>query len=89
MTVKFVTKVLAIDHHRNGVSGCPFDIVLFKYKKRRMVGIVLDSTDSCPCVVLDVDLLSQGNIEFGTNSWRGDDFYPELKAIIEKRYEEQ
>ena len=89
MTTKFVTKVLAIDHHRNGVTGCPFGIVLFNYGKRKMVGIILDNEDLCPCVVLDVDLLSQGNIEFGTNSWRGDDFYPELKAVIEKRYGER
>ena len=38
-----------------------------------------NSDSGCvPCYVLDVRLAAQGNIEFGSNSWRGDNYFPEL-----------
>jgi hypothetical protein len=38
--------------------------------------------------VLDVDLLSQGAIEFPENGWRGDEFEKELRSTID-RYEDE
>jgi len=85
---KQVRKVLKVDHHRNGISGEPFYVVLFesgghrKKDRTRMVGIVFDSPYHC--AVFDVDLLAKGCIEFIENSWRGDWFEPELRDAIAK-----
>jgi hypothetical protein len=34
------------------------------------------------CAVFDVDLLKDGDIQFGHNSWRGDYFESELREVI-------
>jgi hypothetical protein len=71
--------------HRNGISGARFDVVLFKDKGRkatRKVAILFD--DPGYCAVLDVALLAAGDIAFGSNSWRGDDYEPHLRKAIEQ-----
>lgn len=76
--------IIAIAHHRNGVAGTPFDVVLFKERGRdgsRKVGIVFD--DPTYCAVLDIAKLAAGDIAFGSNSWRGDDYEPELRRLID------
>ena len=72
-------KIIAIDHHRNGVGGAPFAVVLFKDAREPgvKVGIVFD--EPWHCAVLDVALLSAGDIAFGSNSWRGDVYEPALR----------
>lgn len=70
--------------HRNGTSGAPFHVVLFEDigdEGSRKVGIVFDSPSHV--AVLDVDLLAEGIITFGQNSWRGDVFEPELRQHID------
>jgi len=77
--------IIASDHHRNGVAGAPFDIVLFKERGAngsRKIAIVFDAPDHC--AVLDVDKLAAGDIAFGSNSWRGDDYEPYLRQAIEE-----
>jgi hypothetical protein len=76
-------KILDTAHHRNGVAGTPFDVVLFKVVREQgvKVGILFD--DPGHCAVLDVTLLSADDIAFGSNSWRGDDFEPVLRQSIE------
>ena len=75
-------KLIAIDRHRNGVGGATFDVVLFKAAREpgRKVAILFDEPDHC--AVLDVKLLAAGDIAFGSNSWRGDDYEPELRRAI-------
>lgn len=85
---------LDIARHRNGVSGEPFYVVLFEEGGRNMLGIVFDGSVPAdegdepnePCdprvAVLDRDLLAQGIIGMGDNSWRGDQFEPALVAAI-------
>jgi len=73
-------KIIAIAHHRNGVTGAPFAVVLFSESRRRMAGIVFD--DPGYCAILDVDLLAAGDIAFGSNSWRGDAYEPHLRHAI-------
>ncbi|HYV38107.1 MAG TPA: hypothetical protein VE988_20645 [Gemmataceae bacterium] len=79
-------KLIAIDRHRNGVGGAPFTVVLFKQSREpgRKVAILFDAPDHC--VVLDVKLLAAGDIAFGSNSWRGDDYEPELRRLIAVSY---
>ena len=62
----------------------PFAVVLFKERGRdgsRKVGIVFD--EPYHCAVLDVAKLAAGDIAFGSNSWRGDDYEPHLRHAIE------
>ena len=78
-------KVLSVEHHRNGVHGNSFYVVLFKHGHTTKVGIVFD--DPGNVAVLDVGLLAQNNIEFGENSWRGDEFESELRKAVESYIE--
>lgn len=77
-------KIIAIAHHRNGVRGTPFDVVLFRERGSRMAGIVFDEPDYC--AVLDVQMLAAGDIAFGSNSWRGDEYERHLRKAI-KQYQ--
>jgi len=76
-------KILATARHRNGVAGSPFDVVLFKVQREQgvKVGVLFDDPGSC--AVLDVTLLAAGDIAFGSNSWRGDDYEPALRRAID------
>jgi len=83
MTMKL--KILDTAHHRNGISGAPFHAVLFHDRGpegSRKVGILFD--DPGHCAVLDIDKLALGDITFGSNSWRGDDYEPYLRQAIEQ-----
>jgi len=73
-------KILATAHHRNGICGAPFAVVLFEdqgSQASRKVAVLFDN--EYHCAVLDVAKLAAGDIAFGSNSWRGDDFEPELR----------
>ena|SRR5260370_18901112 len=73
-------KVINIDHHRNGICGAPFDVVLFDDQGpegSRKVAILFEQ--EYHCAVLDVTKLAAGDIAFGSNSWRGDRFEPFLR----------
>jgi hypothetical protein len=75
--------IIDIAHHRNGICGAPFDVVLFKDKGpegSRKVSIVFDEPHHC--AVLDVAKLAAGVIHFGENSWRGDNYEPHLREAI-------
>jgi hypothetical protein len=78
-------KIIDTAHHRNGISGAPFDVALFEERDpeaSRKIGIIFQEPHHC--AVLDVGKLTQGDITFGSNSWRGDQYEPHLrKAIVE------
>lgn len=72
-----------VDHHRNGICGAPFDVFLFEDSEnpgRRKLGILFEKAHHC--AVLDVGLLTKGDIAFGSNSWRGDQYEPHLRAAL-------
>jgi len=79
-------KIEKVEHHRNGVSGNSFNVVLFEFKEdgktHRMIGIVFEENKSV--AVLDRDLLAKDTIEFLKNSWRGDHFEESLREAIEQ-----
>jgi len=79
-------KLTIIDtaHHRNGICGAPFAVVLFEDsgpEGSRKIGILFD--EPYHCAVLDVAKLTAGDIAFLSNSWRGDHYEPHLRKAIE------
>jgi hypothetical protein len=77
-------KIIDTAHHRNGVCGAPFDIVLFQDKGpegSRKVGILFDEPHHC--AILDVAKLAAGDIAFASNSWRGDHYESSLRQLTE------
>ena len=83
--------VKEIEYHRNGISGNGFHVIKFNCKEDgknlHMVGILFEEQGSC--AVFDQDLLGQGNIKFGENSWRGDVYEDKLRKAIKDMYDEQ
>jgi hypothetical protein len=76
-------KIIAFAHHRNGICGAPFDVILFEDagpEGSRKLAILFKK--EAHCAVLDVDKLAQGDIAFGSNSWRGDHFEQPLRKAI-------
>lgn len=64
-------------YHRNGSIGTPFCVSIFTDEKgRRYLGVTFDAPGHY--AVFDIDLLNQEVIDFGLNSWRGQDFVDEL-----------
>lgn len=83
MQNQFVSRIIEVAFHRNGISGAPFHVVNFiDTEDHRKVGILFD--DDFHCAVLDIDLLNDNVIAFIKNSWRGDRYEPELREAIEE-----
>ena len=75
-------KILQVAWHRNGIAGEAFHVVRFQNDEQNMVGIVFK--DRGHVAVLDTDLLHDGIIAMGENSWRGDVFEPQLREAVEQ-----
>jgi len=86
MKREYVGKVEQIAYHRNGVSGNGFHAVLFKAKDggHKMLSIVFDEPGSV--AVIDLELIPEHGVTFGQNSFRGDNFAPELRDAIRKKW---
>jgi hypothetical protein len=79
-------RIIALAHHRNGVGGAPFDVALFKERGPEgslKVGILFEQP--CHCAILDVAKLAAGDIAFGSNSWRGDEYEAPLRQAVNAR----
>lgn len=79
-----ISSVQSVDYHRNGVAGEGFHVITFTMRdgreRRPMVATVFATPGQI--AVLDVGKLADGDVAFGSNSWRGDDFEPELRQAI-------
>lgn len=89
-----------IAHHRNGVSGVPFYVIKFRDETpdepwHEMVGVIFDRDEyeqarkkgdwpNPYCAVLDTDMLTNGIVTFGPNSFRGDAYVDALCGAIKK-----
>jgi hypothetical protein len=84
-----VGKVREIAFHRNGVCGAGFYAVRFTgagdVAGREFVATVFDTPGHCAVLAID---RPQDGVAFGANSWRGDNFEPELRAAIAKQNDE-
>jgi hypothetical protein len=66
--------VEAKDHHRNGVTGEPFNVYIFNDPENgRMVGI---DFGGARFAVLNIEQLAKGDIAFMSNSWKGECYAP-------------
>ena len=88
-------KISNVQYHRNGVSGMPFYAVNFDDKDiGNMIGIVFPKYDpdkerytggfNPRVAIFQTELLGQGNINFGENSYRGDCYADDLIKAINK-----
>lgn len=83
MDRKYVSLVQKVSFHRNGVGGAGFYAVLFvSMEGEQMVASLFDEPDYC--AVYQVNKLADGDVEFGSNSWRGDNFECELRPMVEE-----
>lgn len=78
-------EVVTVEHHRNGISGEPFHVVLFNWtdddgRARKMLATVFSAPMAT--AVLDVEQAARGEVGFGVNSWRGDQFDAALRRAI-------
>lgn len=81
-------RIIDIARHRNGIGGAPFDVVLFADtgdRTGRKLAILFEPRGFC--AVLDLDKLAEGDIAFGSNSWRGDDYEPLLRSAISMHHQ--
>jgi hypothetical protein len=86
---RLTIKLRALAYHRNGISGAPFHVAIFEDSEepnQPKVGIVFD--DRNHVAVLDTTKLSNDEITFGENSYRGDVFEPLLRKAIQQTYAE-
>ena len=78
-----IKRIIDIAFHRNGICGAPFHAILFEdagTEGSRKVGIIFPDPG---CVaILDVAKLATGDVRFGSNSWRGDNYEPLLRRVI-------
>lgn len=70
-------KIIKKDHHRNGVSGEPFEVAIVEENGERMLVVMFP--EKCHTAAFNIDLLAKGDIEFGSNSYRGDYFESALR----------
>ncbi len=74
--------ITAVQSHRNGISGAPFHAVTFRDREHGpMVAVIFEQPHHV--AVLQLDKLTAGDIAFGSNSWRGDQFEPFLRSAID------
>jgi hypothetical protein len=77
--------IIDIAFHPNGICGAPFHVVLFEDRGpegSRKVAVLFDEPHHC--AVLNVAKLAAGDITFGSNSYRGDNYEPHLrKALVD------
>lgn len=82
-----INRIIAVDRHRNGICGAPFDVVLFEDagdEGGRKFAVLFEPQYFC--AVLDVDKLAAGDIAFGSDSWRGDDCKPALRNVVQMHH---
>ena len=76
-------KIINFATHRNGITGAPFHVLVFRDPNEgRMLGIVFEQ--AYHVAVFNLDKLALGNIAFGENSWRGDQYEPHLRKAVAK-----
>ncbi len=74
-------KIESIAFHRNGICGAGFYAVLFTDPEQGLMYAALFDEPG-HCAVVNVVLLAKGNVAFGENSWRGDQYESALRPLV-------
>lgn len=78
-------KLIKTEYHRNGLISTAYNVIIFKDDDgSKKIGIIFDTDDEHCIAVFNKDLLDKDIIEFGKNSWIGDNYSDDLKKMIEK-----
>lgn len=87
-------KIKKLEYHRNGVAGEGFWVALAERSGPNQATfdnfVIIRFDDSnghggVLCAAFDVDMLANGNIAFGENSWRGDVYAPFIDEAIDAK----
>lgn len=85
-----------ISYHRNGVGGEGFYAIIFtapepEYPGKFVASIFIDDEElytkayiNPRCSVFNICLFDNHGVEFGANSWRGDEFFYALRPAIQE-----
>ena len=75
-------RLIRVDHHRNGVDGESFDVIQFNDPEYgRMMGVVYPATFHV--AVFNMGKIGEGDTGMGSNSWRGDQYEPWLRLVLD------
>lgn len=80
-------KVVKAAFHRNGIAGDPFYVGIVRERGCDML-VVTFLSDPLRTAAFDIELLGEGNIAFGENSFRGDQYSREYREEIIKAVDE-
>jgi hypothetical protein len=69
------------DFHRNGVSGLPFQVAIVKHEGEGDMLVVMFENEG-HTAVFNLDKLAMGDISFGSNSYRGDQYEHALRGEL-------
>lgn len=76
-------QIVDMDHHRNGVSGMPFQVALVDDPNDGDTKLVIMFQAEGHTAVLSLDQLIQNeDIKFGSNSYRGDHYEHVLRPLM-------
>lgn len=87
-TKPLIRRIEQVAYHRNGVSGLGFHAIIFiargpaidSLSDERFLASVFKAKGAVS--VISLDRTENNGVTFGDNSWRGDDFEPELRAAV-------
>lgn len=74
-------RVLKQARHRNGIAGEPFTVAIIKDVDGSKKLVVMFEQEA-HTAVFDLALLAEEVIEFGENSWRGDEYESKLRETL-------
>ena len=75
-------QIVASARHRNGVGGVPFQVSIFEDAGRRFLSF--DFGKNRGFGMVDLDLAAAGDIQYGSNSWRGDQYEKAVREAIDR-----
>lgn len=75
-------QIINASFHRNGVAGLPFYVALVDDPESDDVKLVIMFEAEGHTAVLSLDKLINEDIEFGSNSWRGDQYEAVLRPEL-------
>lgn len=77
-----LVQIIAADFHRNGVGGYPFKVALIDDANDGDVKVVVMFESGGHTAVLSVPKLMDDDVEFGSNSYRGDLYEEALRPEL-------